>query len=378
MKKKYDYIDSLRGIAVLMVVLVHVGQTVHGLNPVVNFMTRYGQLGVQLFFLISAFTLCLSMDRRSSEKFSVAKFYIRRYFRVAPLYYLGIAGYFVIRMLQESLPGHAIVFPERFNFTNVAFNITMSHGFVPAANNNIVPGGWSIGTEMIFYLLFPLLFSMTRKMVDKRVSSLIYLVLGGLLFSLIVQGPVTFYDMDAELGSFMYFNITNQLPVFLTGIASYELYKRGFFDSIASWVVVLSLFACVGITIELWLYSVMFSQTLVPFCAGISFVFLMIIFSRSNKLNGTIIRHLGELSFSIYLVHFVFARVLGSVFNNLQQYDVSPELILLMHFFLTTSVSYVLAIWTQRNIEKRGIAAGRFLIRLLYGHTAKDSKITLA
>lgn len=360
-----------------MVVLVHVGQTVQGLNPTVSFITRYGQLGVQLFFLVSAFTLCMSMDRRSTEAFSTAKFYIRRYFRIAPLYYAGIAWYFVVRSVQESLLAHAIVYPDRFNSTNVIANITLSHGFVPAANNSIVPGGWSVATEVIFYALFPLLFHLIRMIAEKRVGHLTYLVLASLLLSLIVQGPATFYDMDIALGSFMYFNITNQLPVFLIGLTSYELYKRGLLDHIASWIAILLLCVGMAITVVLWQYKLMFSQTLVPFSAAVTFAFLMIIFSRKNVLNSALIRHLGELSFSIYMVHFVFARVLGSVFNNLQQFGVPPELILIMHFFLTTGVSYVIALWTQRNIEKRGIAAGQFVIRWLYGHADKDRQVRL-
>ncbi len=375
MENKFGYIDSLRGIAVLMVVLVHVGQTVSGLNPAIEFFTRYGQLGVQLFFLVSGFTLCLSMDRRSLEDNATAKFYIRRYFRIAPLYYFGIAWFFVIRLVQESLPAQSLVFPMRFDFTNVAANITLTHGFVPSANNSIVPGGWSIGTEMAFYLVFPLLFVLTRKIAETKIRKLIYFAFAVLLVSLFIQGPETFYDMDNGSASFMYYNITNQMPVFLIGITSYEFYKRGLLDRVPSWLAFLSLLVSIAVAAYLWLGEVAFSVTLVPFFAGLSFVFLLVTFSRSQYLNGALIRHIGQLSFSIYLSHFVFARVLGRAFENLHVFNVPSEFILVMHFFLTASVSYVVAIWTEKHIEQRGIAAGRFLILWLYGQQNKSIKV---
>jgi peptidoglycan/LPS O-acetylase OafA/YrhL len=58
---KYPHIDSARGIAILMVILIHTAQSVH--QAVLDFkfiphiIHEYGQMGVQLFFVVSAFTL---------------------------------------------------------------------------------------------------------------------------------------------------------------------------------------------------------------------------------------------------------------------------------------------------------------------------------
>ncbi len=48
--EKLDYIDIVRGIAILMVILVHTSQAVNGVSQLVGDINRYGQMGVQLFF----------------------------------------------------------------------------------------------------------------------------------------------------------------------------------------------------------------------------------------------------------------------------------------------------------------------------------------
>ena len=65
--RKYAYIDGLRGIAILMVVLFHQTPSVVWKSSATRFdiliqsATSLGQMGVQLFFVASALTLCLSL-----------------------------------------------------------------------------------------------------------------------------------------------------------------------------------------------------------------------------------------------------------------------------------------------------------------------------
>lgn len=64
---KYDYIDIVRGVAILAVVLVHVGSILPELSPLPTALYTYGNLGVQLFFVASALTLCMSMRSCSED-----------------------------------------------------------------------------------------------------------------------------------------------------------------------------------------------------------------------------------------------------------------------------------------------------------------------
>jgi len=75
--KKYGFIDEARGLAILMVILVHTTQTVAFLPKYFLAVGYYGQMGVQLFFIASAFTMCNSFASRTTENHSILFFYIR-------------------------------------------------------------------------------------------------------------------------------------------------------------------------------------------------------------------------------------------------------------------------------------------------------------
>lgn len=161
---KLGYIDATRGIAILMVIMVNTSQLVDGLPGLVGSVASFGQMGVQLFFVASALTLCMSHARRSSERNPTIKYFIRRFFRIAPLYYCGIIGFFVLNYVGTKYLGAPYMHEGQYSAINILSNIFMLHGMVPSANNTIVPGGWSIGTEFIFYALFPALFIIFDKM----------------------------------------------------------------------------------------------------------------------------------------------------------------------------------------------------------------------
>src|SRR2546425_10397928 len=93
-------IDGLRGIAVLMVLAVHTSQRVGNVavgsfnSTTVEQFINAGARGVQLFFLLSAFTLFRSSKIKFDREMSPRRnFYIRRAFRILPLWWLITALY---------------------------------------------------------------------------------------------------------------------------------------------------------------------------------------------------------------------------------------------------------------------------------------------
>lgn len=87
---KLAYIDILRGAAILLVLFVH---TKHFFGPYEHTpsYTHYGMYGVQLFFIVSALSLSISLSKNSSVDWK--KFMGRRIFRILPLYILGVIMY---------------------------------------------------------------------------------------------------------------------------------------------------------------------------------------------------------------------------------------------------------------------------------------------
>jgi len=355
---KLKHIDSIRGIAILMVILGHIGQEVRGLSMIPHLLTSYGQMGVQLFFVASAYTLCLSTTNRASETHPIKKYAIRRFFRIAPIYYIGILGYFLVNVFLLWNKQGIIAIPTDYTFTNVIANVFFLHGFYPPANNTIVPGGWSIGTEMAFYVVFPSLFYYAKK------NTLGSLKLGILLLIIVVIVSqllllLTFYftGLLVKNNGFMYSNLINQLPVFFVGIGYYlfeehQIFKRNWLFDV---IVFISL---TGISLVLWVADVDYFFSFIPFVSALSFIFLMTIFKKIIKLNSNFLVKVGTVSYSMYIIHFVLLNFSGTISEKLSGI-VHKNILLIVLYVMTVLVTFSLAILSEKYIEKPFIAMGR-------------------
>ena len=66
-KSRIDYLDILRGIAISMVVVFHTGIHFQPDGSSIMGFLSYGAHGVQLFFIVSAITMCVMWDARKGE-----------------------------------------------------------------------------------------------------------------------------------------------------------------------------------------------------------------------------------------------------------------------------------------------------------------------
>lgn len=213
--KHLDAISALRGIAALYVAILHLmlitnpaADAPAWLRPLVI----SGRSGVSLFFVISAFTLCLSMKARSDELSPLRNYYIRRFFRIAPLFYLWICvtfvrDIFVFNVVQPPLE----IFRSMFFFFN--FSPTDVQGFVWAS--------WTIGVEMLFYLVFPAFFRWLNTITKAAAS-----VVGALVVAVIWHHALGHFIHDKQLvETYYYFSLLHQLPVFMIGILAYRIHR---------------------------------------------------------------------------------------------------------------------------------------------------------
>ena len=145
---RLEWIDVLRGIAILMVILVHVGTHSHVQEKSITSFTDYGSRGVQLFFIVSAFTLF----RNFTQKFNPKSFYIRRYARIAPMFFLALIFYAIV-----GYPGSKLDMWNLGGYSTYMLIIPFLHGLSPYSYNALVPGGWSVACEFLFYYSLPFL-----------------------------------------------------------------------------------------------------------------------------------------------------------------------------------------------------------------------------
>ena len=148
-KDRVESLDMLRGLMALAVAFYHFTIWYPVFQPG-RFMAytaaKAGHYGVEGFFIISGFCFFHIYGPGSFSGRGLGDFHIKRFLRIAPLYYLAV-GLNVALGQMVGPPATARMLLE---------NGTLTFGlFHP--NHSLVLGGWSIGIEYVFYLVFPLL-----------------------------------------------------------------------------------------------------------------------------------------------------------------------------------------------------------------------------
>ena len=220
---KLDVINGLRGAAIVAVVWHHLfglyfkAGSVLALEPAVTgplFFLSYGWIGVQLFFVLSGFVLYLPFARGRATMDTAAdwrSFYRRRAGRLLPLYYLAAL---LCLVLNQVPPVHDLRLPlELISIAGALFAFA-PHGFQPHLN----PPLWSLGVEIWFSILFPLMvlafrrWGMVRTILATTVLSLVSRTLG-----LAPAQPIQPLTMG----------LTANLEIFAVGMALAQAYVAG-------------------------------------------------------------------------------------------------------------------------------------------------------
>lgn len=348
---KLDHIDSLRGIAILMVMFTHVGSKFTDIG-LLGELSTYGRLGVQLFFVVSALTLCISIDRRKKEIGLIVNFYIRRFFRIAPVYYLGAILYLML--------GNKSDWFIATTFSDYFYHAIFIHALIPDSFMKVVPGGWSIGVEFLFYFIFPYIYYFVLRTSNKYKIILLFIL--SIAISFILNFILTRYlNYKDDLWSLTYWNFLNQLPVFILGIILYFLHNSNSVSKLHYSIPVLGFIIFTLLTASIWKLQPILYVSLVPITAGISFVFLYFVFSKLNFLNFSILRKIGRASFSMYIFHFLVVTLIFNFLKSNTFIDNQP-LLFIISFFLVIFITLTIALFTEKHIEKKGTELGRYII----------------
>ena len=315
---KLKYVDVLRGLAILAVLMVHCSlySSQEHFPDIIASILANGTMGVQLFFVASAFTLFLSMDKRSEiEKYPKLNFFIRRFFRIAPMYYVGICYY----IWQNGFgPGYWLGDAPGISIGNVLANIFFVHGFNPYWITSIVPGGWSIAVEMMFYCLVPLLFVKIKN--TQQACIFVFITLFIRMVLEVFFHRFQLISFDQLWADYLFFYLPSQLPVFALGILFYYIVKEDYRLTISPVLILLTSLALIGQFVGL---PVLPDHILF----GIAFLVLGIALSKSAFpfLENPVLLHIGKISYSMYVVHFAVLHWMEKL--NLINYPASDSLV---------------------------------------------------
>jgi peptidoglycan/LPS O-acetylase OafA/YrhL len=299
-------LDGLRAISVIMVVAAHMNGSLARLVPFVPFWLYlvWGALGVQTFFVISGFliTHILLKELNATGTISLKRFYFRRAFRIFPPFYAYLAV-----ALALTLAG---VFVGRLSAFLVAATYTWNY---LGGGSELLEHTWSLSLEEQFYLLWPaaLVFLGARKSIKVAIGVILLSPLSRIVTYYLAPGQRPLLNAMFHTG----------LDSIMFGCLLAMLWKSPRFNQfvqpmVRGWVAALAAaFALILGPVLLGArfrgsYALVFGLTLNALCLCQILLYAVQVPESplGRLLNTRALRHLGVISYSLYLWQHMFTR----------------------------------------------------------------------
>jgi peptidoglycan/LPS O-acetylase OafA/YrhL len=168
-RENFALIDQLRGVAILLVLLYHIGGIylsweLPWVNGVRNF-TAYGHVksiviyllylcsaAVPLFFILSGF--CIHWSCLHRERFETPRFLWQRFWRLYPVYLITIIFFSVTELRGAS---------SLYTAKQILTHVFLIHNFGNSTILGINGPAWSLAVEVQLYLLYPILLALKQR-----------------------------------------------------------------------------------------------------------------------------------------------------------------------------------------------------------------------
>ena len=303
------------------------------LFPVLSEITKFGYLGVSLFFIISGYVIALSASNRSALEFAISRFV-----RLYPAFWAGVLVTCVISSLLGS---------QHYSIKQVLANLTMLNDYLGVENIDGVY--WTLQVELKFYacifiLLITGLFRHLHWWLGLWLAlTALYLATGQPFFMGIFINP-------------------HQSCFFIAGIAFYLIHKEGInkfnlFFLLSSWV----LSSVEGYKqASNFMIDVDFKDKIVAVGIIWSFywLFFLLVTQKIKIAHRNIYLILGGLTYPLYLVHNVAGKTLIQFFS-----PIAPERVTI---FIVTVLMFLIAYLIHLGLEQQlATPMKKALLRLL-------------
>ncbi len=346
---RLEGVEALRALAALMIIIYHMVMIPNIEIPeYLSVIKLHFAQGVPLFYALSGFVLAYGYLDKLNDRAQITRFYIRRFFRIAPLFYVLLATWVVIAMLKE----------WQVSFQDIVLNALLLFGLIPGKHESIVWAGWSIGVEILFYLFFPVIVVLVCSL---RSGILV------LAIALLVSSAFFTAAENLQIGSYSYLNIMTHLPTFLSGVLAFLIWREtGFFQGrkqgallfaltiigILSIVYVPSVYKVLrevgAIRLDLYIWSIMFMILILAIC----------IWPNPFCVNW-LTTGMGRISFSLYLWHPLIVKMLMGMYAESVALFSSGLLNFLICTGVTLGLVSLVAHISFRIIETPGIEYGK-------------------
>jgi peptidoglycan/LPS O-acetylase OafA/YrhL len=320
MTKEIKSLTGIRGIAALWVVLLHYVYVInyHTDNIFLdagNQFLKKGNMGVDMFFMLSAFVMCLAYQNVFNANFSfkdIKDYLLKRFIRIYPAY--------IFWLLLT-----AFVY-KKWSLKVIGVNLMLSQNFFDPQEFVISGVFWSLCAEWWMYMIFPFVFYFLNKSNSKNTMYIVAVAFAALLglyilpfFNIYIIGSNGFVvkEMDYQFSVIYGINsMFRSLLCYLLGIALFflitnekvrldKLFGAKSIYIILSSIILLSFFRNTEIFIIV--------------CFALLIMSLYVNKNLDNLFSKKIIYFLGLISYSLYLLHttlrFIITVIMMKIFK---------------------------------------------------------------
>jgi peptidoglycan/LPS O-acetylase OafA/YrhL len=321
-------LDALRGLAALAVVLYHYTYRYASvIHPGLKWAGINGHLGVNLFFIISGFVIFLSLERsKNAQDFAVSRFA-----RLWP-------AYVVCACFTLSVITFASFNPFGLTFRDAILNLPMMNKAL--GNVSIDPSYWTLTYELLFYATAAVAFFYLR---IRRIE---WACMAWMAVAFVMR-ITGFNDRHQRIGVFLGVDFCH---LFILGMMIYLLWKRRhtwLTLVTAVWAFAMNLFGPYYNPghVALWQF------------VGVTALFALTVWlaaeSRLKFLTIWPLVFLGEISYSLYLVHQVAGYWLINRLMHLGwDSNIAVALTILAAIAIATCVRHIVEIPAQKRIRR--------------------------
>lgn len=362
-RNTFAYVDFLRGGAALWVLVTHCGIWGGWTGPTLPDPKH----AVDLFMMISGLLMAATIRTASpSDDGGPVRrwlaFMTRRWFRIAPVYYVVLAivfvagsgifdGYSDLRSLYpERWIGDIVYDPHRLvlDLANAAWHVTFLFGLHPERSFSTMLPDWSLSLEMQFYVTFPLLAAAMRRW--GHVTVAIVVTAGSIAAWSAVERAVSFREPSL---------LVAKLPYFLVGMLAHHILTTvGWRRRVVPTLVAVAIAS----------FEVQYGRLLVLGPAMLGVMLVLGDLERTGMtpsvvrrvVSSPVVGLASRYSYGVYLTHGFFISLWGVIVARFDAMrDMSSGLQIVMMVVFVATGAYLTAGLLYRLLEVPGIAVGR-------------------
>lgn len=348
-------LDHLRALAIIFVFLYHYKLPFFGHPDWLKDVAKFGWTGVDLFFVLSGFLISSQLFAQIKEgnPISFKQFFLKRFFRIIPAYWVVLIIYFCFPF-----------FHEREALAPLYKYLTFTQNFgLDIKNNGTFSHAWSLCVEEHFYLFLPIILIglSFSKFFNKSYWLLVALFLAGFLIRVYNWDNFFLPNMEKENAwlywyKYIYYPTYNRLDGLLVGVSIAGLYQ--FYPNLwrrlskyGNLILILSLVVLTGayfLCYEEHSYGAsIYGFSIVAIGYGLMVIGAISQTSFLYKWNSKVTTFIAMLSYAIYLTHKGVIHVTQELVSNLN-IDVNSNMML----FISIVTSLLVALMINFAIEK--------------------------